>query len=66
MCGAQGISADANLTAAIGGTPHRDVENEILITGLFLGAGLIAYVIIPGVLDAPGRKAGAREAFRLR
>jgi hypothetical protein len=54
MCGAQGISADANLTAAIGGTPHRDVENEILITGLFLGAGLIAYVIIPGVLDAPG------------
>jgi len=26
------------------------VENEILITGLFLGAGLLAYVVIPGLL----------------
>jgi hypothetical protein len=26
------------------------VENEVLITGLFLGAGLIAYVVIPGLL----------------
>jgi hypothetical protein len=26
------------------------VENEILITALFLGAGLLAYVVIPGLL----------------
>jgi len=26
------------------------VENEIIIMAAFLGAGLIAYVIIPGVL----------------
>ena len=26
------------------------VENEILITVLFLGSGLLAYVVIPGLL----------------
>jgi hypothetical protein len=26
------------------------MENETLITGMFLGAGLLAYVIIPGLL----------------
>ena len=26
------------------------VDNEILITAAFLGSGLIAYVIIPGLL----------------
>ena len=26
------------------------VDNEILITGLFLGAALLAYVVIPGLL----------------
>ncbi len=26
------------------------VENEVLITGMFLGAGLLAYVVIPGLL----------------
>jgi hypothetical protein len=26
------------------------MDNEILITGAFLGAGLLAYVIIPGML----------------
>ncbi|OPY37358.1 MAG: hypothetical protein A4E35_01273 [Methanoregula sp. PtaU1.Bin051] len=26
------------------------MDNEILITALFLGAGLLAYVIIPGLL----------------
>jgi hypothetical protein len=26
------------------------VDNEILITGLFVGAALLAYVIIPGLL----------------
>ncbi|MDD5024582.1 MAG: hypothetical protein WC406_06210 [Methanoregula sp.] len=28
----------------------RLMDNEILITGAFLGAGLLAYVIIPGML----------------
>jgi len=26
------------------------MENEVLITGIFVGAGLLAYVIIPGML----------------
>ena len=26
------------------------MENELIITGAFLGAGLLAYVIIPGLL----------------
>jgi len=26
------------------------VDNELIITGAFLGTGLIAYVIIPGLL----------------
>jgi len=26
------------------------VENEVLIVGIFVGAGLLAYVIIPGLL----------------
>jgi hypothetical protein len=26
------------------------MENEVLITAAFLGAGLLAYVIIPGLL----------------
>jgi hypothetical protein len=26
------------------------MDNEILITALFLGAGLLAYVVIPGLL----------------
>jgi len=30
------------------------VENEILITVIFVGAGLLAYVIIPGLLDVEG------------
>jgi len=30
------------------------MENEILITAIFVGAGLLAYVIIPGMLDVEG------------
>lgn len=26
------------------------MENELIITGTFLGAGLLAYVIVPGLL----------------
>ena len=26
------------------------MENEVLITGMFLGAGLLAYVVIPGLI----------------
>ncbi len=26
------------------------MENEVLITGIFVGAGLLAYVIVPGLL----------------
>ena len=26
------------------------MDNELIITGAFLGAGLLAYVIIPGLL----------------
>ncbi len=26
------------------------MENEVLITGMFLGAGLLAYVVIPGLV----------------
>ena len=26
------------------------MDNEIIITGIFLGAGLLAYVIVPGLL----------------
>jgi len=26
------------------------MDNDLIITGLFLGAGLLAYVIIPGLL----------------
>ena len=39
-----------------GRTPSQDsrkvmeMDNEILITAAFLGAGLLAYVIIPGML----------------
>ncbi len=29
-------------------------ENEIIIMGAFLGAGLLTYVIIPGLLDVEG------------
>ena len=27
------------------------VDNEIIIIGAFLGSGMLAYVIIPGLLD---------------
>ncbi len=30
------------------------MENEILITVIFVSAGLLAYVIIPGLLDVEG------------
>jgi len=30
------------------------MENEILICVIFVGAGLLAYVIIPGLLDVEG------------
>jgi len=30
------------------------MESEILITVIFVGAGLLAYVIIPGLLDVEG------------
>jgi len=30
------------------------MENELLITAIFVGAGLLAYVIIPGLLDVEG------------
>ena len=30
------------------------MENEILLTAIFVGAGLLAYVIIPGLLDVEG------------
>ncbi|HZD43231.1 MAG TPA: hypothetical protein VE134_04160 [Methanomicrobiales archaeon] len=26
------------------------MENEVLIVGIFVGAGLLAYVVIPGLL----------------
>ena len=26
------------------------MENDVLITGMFLGAGLLAYVVIPGLI----------------
>ena len=26
------------------------MENELILTGAFLGAGLLAYVIVPGLL----------------
>ena len=26
------------------------MDNELIITGVFLGAGLLAYVVIPGLL----------------
>ena len=26
------------------------MDNELILTGAFLGAGLLAYVIIPGIL----------------
>jgi len=26
------------------------MENEVLITGIFVGSGLLSYVIIPGLL----------------
>ena len=26
------------------------MENEVFITGIFVGAGLLAYVVIPGML----------------
>jgi hypothetical protein len=26
------------------------MENELILTGMFLGAGLMAYVVIPGML----------------
>jgi hypothetical protein len=30
------------------------MENEVLMTGIFVGSGLLAYVIIPGLLDVEG------------
>ena len=30
------------------------MDNELIITGAFLGTGLLAYVIIPGLLDVEG------------
>jgi hypothetical protein len=30
------------------------LENDVLITGIFVGAGVLAYVIIPGMLDVEG------------
>ncbi len=30
------------------------MDNELIITGVFLSAGLLAYVIIPGLLDVEG------------
>jgi len=30
------------------------MDNELIITGAFLGAGVLAYVIIPGLLDVEG------------
>jgi hypothetical protein len=30
------------------------MENKILITEIFVGSGLLAYVIIPGLLDVEG------------
>jgi len=30
------------------------MENEILISVIFVGAGVLAYVIIPGLLDVEG------------
>jgi hypothetical protein len=30
------------------------MENEILLTAIFVSAGLLAYVIIPGLLDVEG------------
>ena len=43
-------------------------ENEVLIVGIFVGAGILAYVIIPGllivwdgVLDHIGQKGSGRR-----
>jgi hypothetical protein len=30
------------------------LENEVLITAIFVSAGLLAYVILPGLLDVEG------------
>jgi hypothetical protein len=30
------------------------LENDVLITEIFVGAGVLAYVIIPGMLDVEG------------
>jgi hypothetical protein len=30
------------------------MDNEILLAAMFLGTGLLAYVIIPGLLDVEG------------
>jgi hypothetical protein len=30
------------------------MDNELIITGAFLGTGLLSYVIIPGLLDVEG------------
>jgi len=32
----------------------KNMDNELIITGAFLGAGVLAYVIIPGLLDVEG------------
>jgi len=42
------------------------METELLMTGIFVGAGLLAYVIIPGLLDVEGRRPETKEAKRLR
>ncbi|WAC05774.1 MAG: hypothetical protein OS112_03880 [Methanoregula sp.] len=42
------------------------MENDVLITAIFVGAGLLAYVVIPGLLVAEGCRPETREAFRLR
>ena len=37
------------------------MENEILITVIFVGAGVLTYVVIPGLLAVEGRKPETRE-----
>jgi hypothetical protein len=39
----------------------RRMDNELILTGAFLGAGLLAYVIIPGLLVIWDRVLDHRE-----